>query len=52
MKTWRRKCTDLIAEECLLDKVAEGAYQAISRILHIAPAVYQENQEKPAGFGR
>lgn len=45
MKTWRRKCTDLIAEECLLDKVAEGPIR-LSVVFYISPPEYIKKIKK------
>lgn len=45
MKTWRRKCTDLIAEECLLDKVAEGPVR-LSVVFYISPPQYIKKIKK------
>lgn len=45
MKTWRRKCTDLIAEECLLDKVAEGPIR-LTVVFYIKPPQYIKKIKK------
>ena len=39
MKEWRRKCSDLIAEECLLDKLKEGTI-SLTATFYIKPPQY------------
>lgn len=39
MKEWRRKCSYLIAEECLLDKLKEGAI-SLTATFYIKPPQY------------
>ena len=39
MEEWRRKCSDLIAEECLLDKLKEGTI-SLTATFYIKPPQY------------
>ncbi len=39
MKEWRRRCSNLIAEECLLDKLKEGAIR-LTATFYIKPPQY------------
>lgn len=45
MKEWRRKCSDLIAEECLLDKLKEGAI-SLTATFYIKPPQYISKVKK------
>ncbi|WP_338405191.1 RusA family crossover junction endodeoxyribonuclease [Streptococcus anginosus] len=39
MKEWRRRCSNLIAEECLLDKLKEGTI-SLTATFYIKPPQY------------
>lgn len=49
MKAWRRRCSDLIAEECLLDRLIDGPIR-LSAIFYISPPQYiakaKKNQQR------
>lgn len=49
MKIWRRRCSDLIAEECVLDRLIDGPIR-LSAIFYISPPQYiakaKKNQQR------
>ena len=45
MKIWRRKCSDMIAEECLLERLIDGPIR-LSAIFYISPPQYIAKAKK------
>ena len=45
MKIWRRRCSDLIAEECLLDRLIDGPVR-LSATFYISPPQYIAKAKK------
>lgn len=45
MKIWRRRCSDLIAEECLLDRLIDGPVR-LSATFYISPPKYIAKAKK------
>ena len=45
MKIWRRRCSDLIAEECLLDRLIDGPVR-LSATFYISPHKYIAKAKK------
>lgn len=45
MKIWRRKCSDMIAEECLLERLIDGPIR-LSATFYISPPQYVAKAKK------